>query len=58
MAELPTSLSIAIWLIGLIWLVAIVGHVLGASQEIVYVTLAAGILAGVVEWIAFEGRGR
>jgi hypothetical protein len=58
MTGLPTSLSIAIWLVGSIWLVAVVGHVLGASQEIVYATFAAGIAAGLAEWLAFERHRR
>jgi len=58
MAGLPTSLSIALWLVGSIWLVAIVRHVLGAAREIVWVTLAAGIIAAVVEWLACERSGR
>jgi len=57
-AGLPTSLSIALWLVGSIWLVAIVSHVLGAAREIVWVTLAAGIIAAVVEWLACERSGR
>jgi hypothetical protein len=58
MAGLPTSLSIALWLVGSIWLVAIVSHVLGVAREIVWVTLAAGIIAAVVEWLACERSGR
>ena len=58
MAGLPTSLSIALWLVGSISLVAIVSHVLGAAREIVWVTLAAGIIAAVVEWLACERSGR
>ena len=58
MAELPTSLSIALWLVGSIWLVAIVGHLAGAPREIVYIALALGSLAGLAEWLAFERRGR
>ena len=54
MTGLPTSLAIAVWLTGSIWLVAIVGRILGAPAEIVYITLGAGIVAGVVEWLAIE----
>jgi hypothetical protein len=58
MAELPTSLSVALWLVGSIWLVAIIGHLLGASRDIVYAAFVIGIFAGVAEWIAFERHRR
>jgi hypothetical protein len=58
MAGLPTSLSIAVWLTGSIWLVAIVGRVLGAPTGIVYVTLGVGLVVGVAEWLAIERGGR
>ena len=58
MAELPTSLSIAIWLVGSIWLVAIIGYLVGASREIVYAAFVVGIFAGLVEWVAFTRHRR
>ncbi|HEY7844140.1 MAG TPA: hypothetical protein VID30_10720 [Bradyrhizobium sp.] len=58
MAGLPTSLSIAVWLTGSIWLVAIVGYLFGAPAEIIYITLGAGIVAGVLEWLAIKRRSR
>jgi hypothetical protein len=58
MTGLPTSLAIAAWLIGSIWLVAIVGRVLGAPDEIVDITFGAGVIAGVAEWMAIARRDR
>jgi hypothetical protein len=58
MTGLSTSLSIAVWLIGSIWLVAVVGHVLGAPAEIIYIAFGVGIVAGIAEWIAIERLSR
>jgi hypothetical protein len=58
MAELPTSLPVAIWLVASVWLVAIVGHLVGAPREIVCVAFILGIGAGLAEWIAREGQDR
>jgi hypothetical protein len=55
MGRLPTFLSIALWLLGSIWAVAIVAHVFDAPHEIVYAALAFGLLVGVVEWLALRG---
>jgi hypothetical protein len=56
MAKLPTPLSIALWLIGPIWAVAIVAHIFDAPHEIVYAALAFGLFAGVVEWLTLRGN--
>jgi hypothetical protein len=58
MAGLPTSLSIAFWLVGSIWLVAILAHVFDAPQQIVHATLAFGAVAGLVEWLAARRNNR
>jgi hypothetical protein len=55
MARLPAPLSIALWLMGSVWAVAIVAHIFEVPHEIVYATLAFGLLAGVVEWLALRG---
>jgi hypothetical protein len=54
MTGLPASLSIAIWLVGSIWFVAILAHFFDAPREIVYAALAVGLLAGVAEWLALR----
>jgi hypothetical protein len=57
MTGLPVSLSIAFWLAGSIWLVAILADIFDAPHEIVYAALAYGLTAGVVEWL-FVRRNR
>jgi len=54
--RLPTSLSIALWLVGSIWLVALLAHVFDAPHEIVFATLIFGVFSGVVEWLALRRR--
>jgi hypothetical protein len=54
----PTSLSIALWLTGAIWLLAIVAHVFDAPHEIVTAAFVFGVLSGVVEWVVRRQSGR
>jgi hypothetical protein len=54
MAKLPPSLAIALWIVGSIWLVALVAHIFDAPHEIVYAALVFGLLAGVAEWLAVK----
>jgi hypothetical protein len=58
MTGLPTSLAIAVWLVGSIWLVAIVGRLAGAPDEVVEFTFGAGLVAAIAEWLVIRGRGR
>jgi hypothetical protein len=58
MARLPTSLSIAIWLVGSTWAVAILAHVFDAPPEIVYAALAFGLVAGMIEWLILGGSNQ
>jgi hypothetical protein len=58
MAKLPTSLSIAIWLVGSTWAVAILAHVFDAPHEIVYAALAFGLVAGMIEWLILGGSNQ
>jgi hypothetical protein len=55
MAGLPPSLQIGLWLVGAIWLIAIIARVFDAPDEIVHATLAIGLIAGVMEWLAMKG---
>ncbi|SDT44159.1 hypothetical protein SAMN05444158_6086 [Bradyrhizobium canariense] len=57
-SPLPPSLSIAAWLVGSIWLVAIVARAFGAPGGIVGATFAAGLVAGIAEWLAIGRRQR
>ncbi|KJC39328.1 hypothetical protein UP09_26165 [Bradyrhizobium sp. LTSP885] len=56
MTGLPDSLSIALWLVGSIWLVGIVAWLGDAPGELVVATFVVGLLTGVVEWRAGKVR--
>jgi hypothetical protein len=56
MADLPGSLSIAISLVGSIWLVGVVALLAGAPGELVVAAFVVGLVTAVVEWRA--GRVR
>jgi hypothetical protein len=58
MTGLPASLSIALWLVGSLWLLALLAYVFGAPQEIVYAALALGLIAGAFEWLLIRGNNR
>jgi len=52
MTGLPGSLSIALSLVGSIWLVGVVALLVGAPGELVAATFVLGLVAGFVEWRA------
>jgi hypothetical protein len=54
MARLPTSLSIALWIVGSIWLLAVLAWTFDVSVEYVWAALVFGVFAGVAEWIVRE----
>lgn len=47
----PASLSIALWLTGSIWLIAIVAHLFDAPEDVVAMTLLFGAVTGLAEWL-------
>jgi hypothetical protein len=51
-ARLPASLSIALALVGAIWLVGLVAYLVDAPGELVAAAFVVGLLTGVVEWRA------
>jgi hypothetical protein len=51
MARLPESLSIALWITGATWGLAIVAYLLGGSTEWILPLFIFGVLTGMVEWI-------
>ncbi|MBS0549428.1 MAG: hypothetical protein JSR24_16860 [Proteobacteria bacterium] len=51
MAKLPDSLSIALWIVGSTWLVALLALAFDVSTEIVEMTLIVGLGAGLSEWL-------
>ena len=58
LSHLPPSLSIALWLVAAVWLVAIAAYALNAPAEIVHAAFVVGLLCGVVEWFAIRGHRR
>lgn len=50
MADLPQSLSIAVSLVGAIWLVGVVALLAGAPGELVVAAFVVGLVTGIVEW--------
>lgn len=55
---LPASLSIALWLVASLWIVAIVAHALDAPHEIVYAAFVFGLLSGIAEWLTIRRMRR
>ena len=50
MTGLPGSLSIALSLVGSIWLVGVVALLVDAPGELVAATFVVGMLVGIAEW--------
>jgi hypothetical protein len=50
MDRLPNSLSIAIWVVGSCWAVAIVAYVFDGPRDLIFPLVAFGTLTGVAEW--------
>lgn len=58
MTGLPTSLSIALWVVGAAWGVGILGLILDAPGEIVLGSCALGVAGGVYEWVFRRGGSK
>jgi hypothetical protein len=58
MERLPSSLSIALWLAGSLWIVGLVAYMGDAPGELVAMTLIAGLIAGCFELRAAARRDR
>ena len=58
MNNLPTSLSIALWLTCSLWIVGAIAYATGAPEELVWATFIVGVVAGVLEWYARRGADR
>jgi hypothetical protein len=52
MTGLPTSLFIALWLTGSMWVVGMIAYAFDAPAEIVLVTFILGLAGGFAEWLA------
>jgi hypothetical protein len=51
MERLPESLSIAFWIVGSCWALAILACLFGESTEWVLPLFMFGLLTGVAEWV-------
>jgi len=59
MARIPDSLSIALWLIGSLWIVGLIAYLGDAPGSLVAATFFAGLIAGGLElWAATRRAGR
>lgn len=56
MGKLPNSLSIAIWLVGSLWIVGYIAYLGDAPGEIVLATFVMGLVAGAIELAAAKSR--
>jgi hypothetical protein len=51
MERLPETLSIALWVVGACWTLAIVGYAFGVSTEWIFAVFMFGLLTGATEWL-------
>jgi len=49
MERLPDSLSIALWLVGSLWIVGVIARLRDAPGELVMATSVTGLIAGCLE---------
>ena len=53
---LPASLAIAIWLVGALWMVALVSNYFGFSSDLICFVLFLGTGAALIEWRALRNN--
>ncbi len=58
MDKLPDSLSIALWLVGSLWIVGFIAYLGDAPGELVIAALVVGLVAGGVELWAANRKAR
>jgi hypothetical protein len=56
MAGPPPSLAIAIWLVGALWIVALVSNYFGFSSDLIWFVLFLGTGVALVEWRALRNK--
>jgi hypothetical protein len=52
MAGIPSSLSIALWVVGSTWVIALLAYLMDMPGEIVLATFGLGLVTGIAEWMA------
>lgn len=56
MAGLPLSLVIAIWLVGAMWIVALVSNYFSLSSDLIWSVLFLGTGVALIEWRASRNK--
>jgi hypothetical protein len=56
MARVPESLQIALWIVGSVWLLAILALLFGFDAEAIWAALVFGTVVGLWEWQARRRR--
>jgi hypothetical protein len=56
MAGLPPSLAIAFWLVGALWIVALVSNYFGFSSDLIWFVLFLGTGVALIEWRALRNK--
>jgi hypothetical protein len=56
MAGLPISLTIAIWLVSAMWIVALSAYCFGFSSDLIWFVLFLGTGTALVEWRASKNK--
>ena len=51
MKTVPDSLTIAFWITGSSWALALFAYLLGGSLEWIFPIIILGILTGIAEWV-------
>jgi hypothetical protein len=51
MAPLSDALSIALWIVGACWAVAIIAYLTGGPTELITPLIVLGTFTGMVEWL-------
>lgn len=57
MARLPSSLSIALWIVGSCCVLGLLALLLDAPGEVVGAAVVFGVVAGISEWLQRRQRG-
>lgn len=50
MTKLPKSLSIALWFVGTMWLVGLLGYLTGQGIDVIVAIFIMGLIAAAMEW--------
>jgi hypothetical protein len=56
MARLPESLAITLWIVGSVWLLAVLALLFDLDTEVIWAALLFGAVAGLCEWQARRGN--